>query len=83
MTVKFEIKDQLAKLLATEDLVVEHKKVLTASFNVSTRVLVLIYVGKGLSNNVYDMLVGHEVGHALFTPNLDIASFKPLLHTSM
>ena len=29
MTVKFEIKDQLAKLLATEDLVVEHKKVLT------------------------------------------------------
>ena len=41
MTVKFEIKDQLAKLLATEDLVVEHKKVLTASFNVSTRVLVL------------------------------------------
>ena len=41
MTVKFEIKDQLAKLLATEDLVVEHKKVLTASFNVNTRVLVL------------------------------------------
>ena len=75
MTVKFEIKDQLAKLLATEDLVVEHKKVLTASFNVSTRVLVLPMWEKA-SNNVYDMLVGHEVGHALFTPNVDIASFK-------
>ena len=70
MTVKFEIKDQLAKLLATEDLVVEHKKVLTASFNVSTRVLVLPMWEKA-SNNVYDMLVGHEVGHALFTPNDD------------
>ena len=23
------------------------------------------------SNDVYDMLVGHEVGHALFTPNED------------
>ena len=65
MTVKFEIKDQLAKLLATEDLVVEHKKVLTASFNVNTRVLVLPMWEKA-SNNVYDMLVGHEVGHALF-----------------
>ena len=75
MTVKFEIKDQLAKLLATEDLVVEHKKVLTASFNVSTRVLVLPMWEKA-SNNVYDMLVGHEVGDALFTPNVDIASFK-------
>ena len=82
MTVKFEIKDQLAKLLATEDLVVEHKKVLTASFNVSTRVLVLPMWEKA-SNNVYDMLVGHEVGHALFTPNVDIASFKAcLLYTS-
>ena len=81
MTVKFEIKDQLAKLLATEDLVVEHKKVLTASFNVSTRVLVLPMWEKA-SNNVYDMLVGHEVGHSLFTPNLDIASFKAPAHTS-
>ena len=37
MTVKHEIKSQLAKLLATEDLVVEHKKVETAQFNVQTR----------------------------------------------
>jgi hypothetical protein len=41
MTVRHEIKSQLAKLLATEDLVVEHKKVETACFNVHTRVLTL------------------------------------------
>ena len=41
MTVKLEIKDQLAKLLATEDLIVEHKNVSTASFDVEKRVLVL------------------------------------------
>ena len=70
MAVQHEIKSQLAKLLATEDLVVEHKQVETASFNVETRVLVLPLWEKA-SNSIYDMLVGHEVGHALFTPNDD------------
>ena len=70
MAVQHEIKSQLAKLLATEDLVVEHKQVETASFNVETRVLILPLWEKA-SNSVYDMLVGHEVGHALFTPNDD------------
>jgi len=70
MPVNHEIKSQLAKLLATEDLVVEHKKVTTACFNVHTRVLTLPLWEKA-SNNVYDLLVGHEVGHALFTPDED------------
>ncbi len=70
MPVNHEIKSQLAKLLATEDLVVEHKKVSTACFNVHTRVLTLPLWEKA-SNTVYDLLVGHEVGHALFTPNKD------------
>ena len=70
MTVRHEIKSQLAKLLATEDLVVEHKKVETASFNVHTRVLTLPMWEKA-SNTVYDLLVGHEVGHALYTPDED------------
>jgi len=70
MTVRHEIKSQLAKLLATEDLVVEHKKVETAQFNVHTRVLTLPMWEKA-SNSVYDMLVGHEVGHALYTPDID------------
>ena len=70
MPVRHEIKSQLAKLLATEDLVVEHKKVSTACFNVHTRVLTLPLWEKA-SNIVYDLLVGHEVGHALFTPDED------------
>ena len=70
MTVQHEIKSQLAKLLATEDLIVEHKQVETAKFNVGTRVLTLPLWEKA-SNTVYDMLVGHEVGHALFTPDRD------------
>ena len=70
MTVKHEIKSQLAKLLATEDLIVEHKQVETACFNVHTRVLTLP-MWERASNTVYDLLVGHEVGHALFTPDED------------
>ena len=70
MTVQHEIKSQLAKLLATEDLIVEHKQVETARFNVGTRVLTLPLWEKA-SNTVYDMLVGHEVGHALFTPDTE------------
>ena len=70
MAVKHEIKSQLAKLLATEDLIVEHKQVKTASFNVHTRLLTLPMWEKA-SNVVYDLLVGHEVGHALFTPDED------------
>jgi len=70
MAVQHEIKSQLAKLLATEDLVVEHRQVETAQFNVHTRVLTLPLWEKA-SNVVYDLLVGHEVGHALFTPDED------------
>jgi hypothetical protein len=70
MPVRHEIKSQLARLLATEDLVVEHKKVSTACFNVHTRVLTLP-LWERASNIVYDLLVGHEVGHALFTPDED------------
>ena len=68
MAINYSTKAQLAKLLATEDLVVENQEVSTAQFNVETRVLTLP-MWKRASNSVYDMLVGHEVGHALFTPN--------------
>jgi hypothetical protein len=70
MSVNHEVKGNLARLLATEDLVVEHKKVSTACFNVHTRVLTLPMWEKA-SNAIYDMLVGHEVGHALYTPDDD------------
>ena len=70
MAVSHEIKSQLAKLLATEDLVVEHRHVETAQFDVHNRVLTLPLWDRA-SSTVYDMLVGHEVGHALFTPDED------------
>jgi hypothetical protein len=69
MTVNYEIKGMLAKLLAEEDIVVEHKKVDTACFNVHTRVLTLP-MWKA-SNTVVDLLVAHEVGHSRETPNID------------
>jgi hypothetical protein len=65
-----EIKSTLARLLATENLLVEHRQVPTASFNVETRVLTLPMWTRA-SDTVYDLLVGHEVGHALYTPNDD------------
>ena len=78
MAVKHEIKSQLAKLLATEDLIVEHRHCETAQFNVHTRVLTLPMWEKA-SNTVYDLLVGHEVGHALFTPEDDWNKTYPKL----
>ena len=65
-----EVKGTLAKLLATENLTVEHRRVSTAAFDVEKRLLILP-IWKTASNNVYDLLVGHEVGHALYTPNED------------
>jgi len=82
MKVKHEIKSQLAKLLATEDLIVEHKNVQTAQFEVRTRVLTLPNWDKA-SNNVYDSLVAHEVGHALYTPDRDWWKEKNIPHSFM
>ena len=65
--VNYEVKGQLAKLLATEDLIIENRRVSTASFDVERRVLTLPMWEKA-SASVYDLLVGHEVGHALYTP---------------
>ena len=69
-TFSHEVKGNLARLLATENLIVEHKQVPTASFDVENRVLTLPMWQKA-SSTVYDLLVGHEVGHALYTPNVD------------
>ena len=58
----------LAKLLATENITVTHQKgIKTAYFDVKNRVLG-IPVWKDKGKVVYDMLVGHEVSHALYTP---------------
>ena len=65
--VKVQTKEKLAKLLAMEDIDVEHRQVKTAMFDVKSRCLVLP-TWKDMPNHLYDLLVGHEVGHALYTP---------------
>jgi len=61
-------KSVLSRLLAAENITVMHKKeARTASFDVRNRVLVLPVLGN-MSDELYDMIVGHEVGHALYTP---------------
>ncbi len=64
---KIESKEKLAKLLATEDLNVQHQQVDTAYFDIKNRTLILP-IWEEMPEHLYDLLVGHEVGHALFTP---------------
>ncbi len=73
-TVKSASKDVLAKCMATEDITVEHKNVPTAYFDTKNRVLCLP-IWQDMTNEVYDMLVGHEVSHALHTPTEGWQSF--------
>ncbi len=59
--------DYLAKLLARENIEILRGNFNTASFDVSGRVLKLpLWADKGKAVN--DLLIGHEVGHALYTP---------------
>jgi hypothetical protein len=59
--------DKLAKLLAAENIMVEHKPIKTAYFDIKNRVLALP-MWKEMTETLYHMLVLHEVGHALETP---------------
>jgi len=66
MSVNFATKDLLAKLLATENITVVQENVSTASFDVKDRVLKLP-LWDDMESYTYNHLVGHEVGHALWT----------------
>ena len=59
--------DILAKLLATEDITVQWGNYKTAFFDVEKRVLGLP-LWKKMSKSLRYLFIGHEVGHALFTP---------------
>ena len=61
-------KDQLAKLMATEDLTIVHKKIPTAYFDMKNRILACPIFKDDISSELYDLFMGHEVGHALHTP---------------
>lgn len=63
----FETKSQLARLLANENLKVEHTAINTAAFDLTTRTL-YVPIWKEMTGELYDLLMGHEVGHALETP---------------
>lgn len=61
-------KDNLAKLLATENVTVQYANVQTAMFDVKNRVITLPVFKKDLSEPLLDLFIGHEVSHALHTP---------------
>jgi hypothetical protein len=61
-------KSTLAKLLAKENIEIIEGSFRTASFDVINRVLRLPLL-KYMSDDVTDLMQGHEVGHALFTPS--------------
>jgi hypothetical protein len=66
-----QAKSFLAKLLASENITVQHSpKAKTAWFDIKNRILMLP-VWREMSGDLYDMLVVHEVGHALDTPAED------------
>jgi hypothetical protein len=63
----FSRKSVLARLLANENISVVQGNFETASFDVVNRTLNLP-MWKDMGRDIYDMLVGHEVAHALYTP---------------
>ena len=63
-----DTKSLLAKLMAAEDLNVEYRNnVNTAAFNTESRTLIMPIL-KDISDSTTDLFLGHEVGHALYTP---------------
>jgi hypothetical protein len=67
--------DLSARLLATENLTVVRARARTASFDIKSRVLTLP-LWKDMTPEIEDMLVGHEVGHALYTGEKYIEPIK-------
>ena len=61
------MKGILPKLLAKENITIQHGNYHTAWFDIKNRVLGLP-MWKDMGKDVYDLLIGHEVGHALETP---------------
>src|ERR1039457_5999639 len=60
-------KSLLAKLLAAENINIQHTKTKTAYFDLKSRTL-NCPIWEDMDGYLYDLLMGHEVGHALYTP---------------
>lgn len=77
-------KSNLAKLLATENILVEQRKVETAFFDLKNRTLVIPTLKENLSTDIQDLFISHEVGHCLWTPPEGWTDLKKLgLKTSI
>jgi len=77
-------KSTLAKLLAEEDIFVVHKKMNTAYFNSKSRELGLpIWKDEEMTPDIYDLMVCHEIAHALWTPldMLEKAQVRKINHS--
>jgi len=70
-----DVQSQVARLLASENIRVIIGNFSTAYFDVKNRVLGLP-VWNTDSKEIADLLVGHEVGHALYTPEDGITKYK-------
>ena len=78
-----ETKRGLARLLARENLTVRHANVPTANFDLQSRTLTLP-LWKNITVDQYDLLIGHEVGHALYSDDIEAVKTShqfPGLHT--
>lgn len=71
-------KTLLAKLLARENIHVEIRNVDTAMFDTTNRILIIPKMKDYISENIYNMYIGHEVSHALHTPQNWQETIKPL-----
>lgn len=82
--IKQAVREGLAKLMSTENISVRHSdKYPTASFDILNRVLYLPNWSNDMSDDLYNYLITHEVGHALYTTAEDLKPFmsdKKLKH---
>lgn len=62
-----QTKSVLAKLMAGENISVVHQNCQTASFDLKSRTL-YCPIWEVIDGDLYDLLMGHEVSHALYTP---------------
>jgi hypothetical protein len=76
-------KSILAKLLAQENITVEFASGKTAKFHLESRTLSLPIFKDGLSKQIYNLFIGHEVGHAIHSPyeGLIAAQKESVSHT--
>ena len=66
-TISFTENEKLSRFLAKEDIELRYHQTHTASFDMENRVLYLPIL-ENVSEHIFSLLIGHEVSHAIFTP---------------